>query len=190
MVVLPPKVNTKLPFRQIFFYFYQVETLLFILAALCAIAGLAGCILPALPGPPIAYVGMLLMQWAIKPYSTTLLIVTAVITIAVLIFDFYLPILTAKKYGATKQGIRGSIIGMVLGIFLTPIGMIAGLIIGAVVGDIIAGRTITQSTRSATGTVVGTLITIGVKLAWTVILCWYIFSRMFSHAFPHFSIFG
>ncbi len=167
-----------------------MEITLLALAVLFALIGLAGCILPGLPGPPLAWLGLLTVQFAIHAYSNTFLIITALITIIVAVFDFYLPIITARKYGATKQGIRGSIIGMVLGIFLTPIGMIAGLVIGAVVGDMMAGRTAAQSARSASGTVLGTLITIGIKLAWTVILCWFIFSRIISHAFPHFSIFG
>ena len=167
-----------------------MDIILIILSIICAVAGIVGCIVPALPGPPVTWLGMLLLQWAFHPFSTTLLVVTAIITIGVLVLDYYLPILTAKKYGATKQGIRGSIIGMLLGIFFTPVGMLAGLIIGAIVGDMMAGRNATQATRSATGTVMGTLLTIGIKLAWTMLLCWFIFSRIIMHAFPRFSIFG
>jgi uncharacterized protein len=167
-----------------------MEIFLLVLAVLLAIGGLIGCVVPALPGPPIAWVGILLVQWAIHPYSTTLIVVTGIITLLVVLFDYYLPILTAKKFGATKQGIWGSIIGMTLGIFLTPIGMIAGLIIGSIVGDLIAGQSARQAARSASGTILGTLITIGVKLTWCCILSWFIISRIISYAFPSLSIFG
>ncbi len=167
-----------------------METLLLVLAILCGAAGIVGCVLPALLGPPIAWFGLLLVQWAIHPFSITLLVVTAAISILILLFDFYLPVWTARRFGATKQGIRGSIIGMVLGIFFTPLGMIAGLIAGSIIGDLIAGQNVSQATKSASGTFLGTLLTIGVKLIWCSILFWFIISRIFSAAFPSFSIFG
>jgi uncharacterized protein len=167
-----------------------MEIFLLVLAVLLAVGGLIGCIVPALPGPPIAWVGILFVQWAIHPYSTTFIVVTGIITLLVALFDYYLPIITAKKFGATKQGIWGSIIGMTLGIVFTPVGMIAGLIIGSIIGDLIAGQTMNQAARSASGTILGTLITIGVKLTWCCILAWFIMSRIFSYAFPSFSIFG
>jgi uncharacterized protein len=166
-----------------------MDTLLLVFAILFGVVGIVGCVLPALPGPPIAWVGLLLVQWAIHPFSITLLVVTAIVSVLVLLFDFYLPIWTAKRFGATKEGIRGSIIGMILGIFFTPIGMIAGLIAGSIIGDFIAGQNISQATKSASGTFLGTLLTIGVKLIWCSVLFWFIISRIFSYAFPSFSIF-
>ena len=166
-----------------------MDTFLLVLAIVCGLAGIVGCVLPALPGPPIAWVGLLLVQWAIHPFSTTLLVVTAIISILILLFDFYLPVWTARRFGATRQGIRGSIIGMVIGIFFTPVGMIAGLIAGSIIGDLIAGQNVSQATKSASGTFLGTLLTIGVKLIWCSILFWLIISRIFIYTFPTFSIF-
>ena len=155
-----------------------METLLIIIAFILTVIGFVGSIVPALPGPPLNYVALLLLQWAIHPFSNTFLIVTAIITLLLLLFDYLLPIWTAKKYGATRQGVWGSVIGMMLGIFLPPIGMIAGLIIGAVVGDLIAGSSVSQAATAAKGTVFGTLITIGLKLMWCIVLSYYLVSRI------------
>lgn len=158
-----------------------MEIFLSIMALLFAVLGIIGCFVPALPGPPITWLGILLVQWAVHDYSTSFIIITAVITLLVVLFDYYFPIITAKKFGATKQGIWGSIIGMMVGIIFTPVGMIAGLIIGSVIGDLIAGQSIKQAARSASGTFLGTLITIGVKLIWCVILTVFIAASIGSY---------
>ncbi len=158
-----------------------METLLIVIAVLLTVLGFVGSIVPALPGPPLSYIALLLLQWAIHPFSTTLLVVTGIITLLIVAFDYLLPVWTAKKYGATKQGVWGSVIGMMMGIIFPPIGMIAGLIVGAVVGDLIAGRSFSQAATSASGTVFGTLITIGLKLTWCVVLSYYLISRIIIH---------
>jgi len=141
-----------------------METLLIILAILLLLGGLAGCILPAIPGPPLSYAGMLLVQWAWHSFSTTTLIVFAVITILVTVLDYIIPVWGAKTFGATKYGIYGSVIGMLLGTFLSPIGMIAGLLIGAILGDMYAGKKFSDAFSSGFGTFLGTIAGMFVKL--------------------------
>lgn len=142
-----------------------MEATLIIIAIILSFAGLAGCIIPGLPGPPINYVALLLLQWAFKPYSVWFLVIIAVITAIILIADYLLPLWTAKKFGATKQGIFGSVIGMIIGIFFTPIGMILGLILGSIIGDLVAQRSTVEAMKSAAGNLFGTLLSIGIKLA-------------------------
>ena len=143
-----------------------METALIILAILLSIIGIIGCIIPGLPGHPLNYIAMWCVQWAIHPFSNTLLIVFGILTVFAL--DYLIPIWTGKKFGATRLGIIGSILGMILGIFLTPVGMIlgmiAGMIVGAIIGDMIAGRTGAQATKSGIATFIGTLASIGLKL--------------------------
>ena len=131
---------------------------------LLCIAGLAGCIVPGIPGPPLNFAGMLLMQYVEKPFETYTLIIFGFITAVTVIIDFFLPVWFAKKFGATKWGIWGSFIGMFIGIFFTPVGMIAGLLLGAILGDLLAGRTSRQATRSGLATFFGTLLSTGLKL--------------------------
>jgi uncharacterized protein YqgC (DUF456 family) len=145
--------------------------------------GFAGCILPGLPGPQLNYIGMLLVQYAITPYDRGTLIVFGIITIAILILDYFIPVWFAKKSGATKQGIWGSIIGLCIGMFFTPIGMIAGMLIGAILGDLIAGRTSVQATKSGIATFTGTLFTIGLKLCLAAIITVYVIMEIVRYLF-------
>ncbi len=120
--------------------------------------------MPGIPGPPLNFAGMLLMQYVEKPFETYTLIIFGFITAVTVIIDFFLPVWFAKKFGATKWGIWGSFIGMFIGIFFTPVGMIAGLLLGAILGDLLAGRTSRQATRSGLATFFGTLLSTGLKL--------------------------
>ncbi len=155
-----------------------MEVVLIILAILLLFAGLLGCILPAIPGPPLSYIGLLLVQWAWKHFGTTTLIVFAVITIIVTILDYVIPVWGAKVFGATKQGIYGSIIGMLVGTLLTPVGMIAGLLIGAILGDVVGGRKLSDSVGSGLGTFIGTMAGMAVKLIVSGIMTFMVFFKI------------
>lgn len=150
-----------------------MDYLLILISLIFCFAGLAGCILPGLPGPPLNYVALWLLQWAFKPFSVTFLIAWAVVVIIITVLDYMLPVWTAKKFGATRQGIIGSIAGMILGMFFTPLGMIAGLIAGAIIGDLMAGQRLQKAVGSGAATAFGTLLTIGIKLIVSGIMAFY-----------------
>ena len=141
-----------------------METALIALALLLSIVGIIGCIIPGLPGHPLNYIAMWCLQWAIHPFSISLMIIFGILTVLVIALDYLIPIWTGKKFGATRQGIIGSIAGMIIGFFLTPVGMIAGMIAGAIIGDIIAGKTGAEATKSGIATFLGTIASIGLKL--------------------------
>jgi uncharacterized protein len=156
----------------------HMETLLIVLATLCLLAGLAGCVLPAIPGPPLSYAGMLLIQWAWQPFGTATLIVFAVITVSVTVLDYFIPVWGAKIFGATKYGIWGSIIGMLAGTFFSPIGMIFGLLTGAILGDMYAGRNFSDAFKSGFGTFLGTVAGMFVKLTVSAIITFMVFYKI------------
>ncbi len=160
-----------------------MDIFLYILAIVLCLIGLAGCILPGLPGPPFNFGAMLILQWMYSPFESYLIIVFAILTAAILVIDYLLPIWFAKKFGATKQGIWGSIIGMILGIFFTPIGMILGLLLGAVLGDLLAGRTSSQATKSGFATVFGTLLSTGLKLGIAGMITVFVFYEIIIRSF-------
>ena len=155
-----------------------MDTLLIILAILLCIVGFIGSIIPGLPGHPLNYLAMWCIQWPLHPFTTTTLIVFGVLTVIVLVLDYLIPIWTGKKYGATRQGIIGSMIGMLLGIVFTPIGMLLGTFLGAIIGDMVAGRTTSQATRSGVATFMGTIISIGFKVALSGIMTFMVFYKL------------
>ncbi|MBR6519456.1 MAG: DUF456 domain-containing protein [Paludibacteraceae bacterium] len=157
-----------------------MEIFLFILSALLIIVGSIGAVVPALPGPPLGYVGLLLLQLTDKvQFSTSFLVVWGIVVLAVTILDYLLPIWTTKKVGGSKAGINGSIIGMVVGIIFTPIGMILGTLLGAIIGEIIGGASGDKALKSGLATFVGTMLSIGIKLIVCVSLLMYYIIELF-----------
>ena len=157
-----------------------MEIFLFIFSAVLSIVGIIGAVVPALPGPPLGYVGLLLLQLTDKvQFSISFLIGWGIATLAVTILDFYLPIWTTKKIGGSKAGINGSIIGMIVGIIFTPIGMILGTLLGAIVGELVGGASGDKAIRSGFATFIGTMLSIGIKLIICISFAIYFIFQLF-----------
>ncbi|MCS6991438.1 MAG: DUF456 domain-containing protein [Chitinophagales bacterium] len=147
-----------------------MDVVVAILAVVLTAIGLLGCVLPGLPGPPLNLAALLLVQWQWNVFSNAFLIVMAVLTALVLVLDYVIPVWSAKWFGATPQGVRGSIIGMLIGMFFTPVGMIAGILLGAVLGDMAAGRNPFEAIRSGTGTLIGVLTGMFIKIVVAMVM--------------------
>lgn len=157
-----------------------MDYLFTILGAICILVGLAGSILPGLPGPPLSYLGILLLHWTrFAQFSNRMLWTWAVIVIVVAILDYVVPILGTRKYGGTRAGVRGSVIGLIVGIFFLPLGpfglfgIIGGPFIGAWIGELLAGQEQQKALRAAFGSFVGFLAGTLMKIAVSLILAFY-----------------
>lgn len=142
---------------------------LIILGLLCALIGLVGCIFPVIPGPPLSFLSLILLSFAKnwEPFSSTFLIIMAGLAVLVTILDYVVPVVGAKKYGASKWGVWISMIGMFIGLlFFPPWGMLIGAFIGALAGELVAGKQGRKSLRAAWGVFVGNVVSIGFKLAY------------------------
>jgi uncharacterized protein YqgC (DUF456 family) len=160
-----------------------MEFVLILLGVLCTIVGVIGCILPAIPGPPLSYAGLILLQFAkVGPvFSKSFLVKFAVFTVLVSLIDYFLPLLGAKLYGTTKHGIWGAIIGMIAGIiFFPPFGMVLGLFIGAIVGELIAGKENSRALKAGIVTFIGSITAVFIKLSLSVIMAFYFFIYLFK----------
>ena len=130
------------------------------------LVGLAGCILPMLPGPPLAWLGMLLLHFTDRvDFSVTELVVSALVVIATLVLDYFTPMIGAKKFGGGKYGNRGCVIGTIVGMFFLPLGLILGPFLGAVIGELIAGKPFRAALKAGFGSFVGFLFGTLIKLA-------------------------
>lgn len=150
-----------------------MDIVIILIAILLAAVGLFGSVFPG-PGPIAVFAGMLAMQWQFKCYNTTTLWVFGILNLLVLVFDYLLPVWIGKRFGASKYGAWGSIIGMIIGTFFTPIGTIAGIIIGAIIGEYMAGRNHPEAFKAGFGTFVGSILTIIIKLGLAAISAFYI----------------
>ena len=143
-----------------------MDILLQIVACLFIVVGLLGSILPALPGPPICYVGLLLVQWATGAYEANYLIMWAVIVIVVTVLDNLLPIWFTKKFGGSKKAAWGATIGVIIGLFLGPVGILLGPFLGALAGELLHDNTnSTRAFRAAFGSFAAFIFGVGLKLA-------------------------
>lgn len=155
-----------------------MTTVLIILGLLFALVGLIGGMLPVIPGPPLSFLALIILSYAKnwKPFSITFLLIMAGLMLLVTLLDYVIPAGGAKKYGASKSGVWGSVIGMLLGIFLfPPWGMLIGAMLGALAGELVAGKEGKKALQAGWGVFVGTIVAIGLKLAFSgVVLFFYV----------------
>lgn len=144
-----------------------IELVLIVAGVMLLVLGLLGCVLPIIPGPPLSFIGLLIQQFrSSPPFSTELLVVLGVLTVAVTILDYIVPVWGTKKFGGTKYGVWGSTIGLVLGLFcFPPLGIIIGPFLGAVVGELIAGQEMGRALKAGLGSFIGFLAGTIMKLA-------------------------
>jgi uncharacterized protein YqgC (DUF456 family) len=156
-----------------------MEVIFIILGIIAIILGIIGCFVPILPGPPITYVALLLLQWGVHPvFNEDFLIVWALITIAVTALDYIIPVWGTKRFGGTKAGVNGSLIGLVFGIFVPPFGIIIGPFLGALIGELLAGQNPNKALKSALGSFLGFLGGTFIKLAVSVVMAFYFFTNL------------
>ena len=140
------------------------------LAVVCLLTGLAGCVIPVLPGPPISYLGILFLHFSEEyDYSLTTLLVLLALVIVVTVLDYVIPMLGSKYLGAGKWGSAGSFIGTIIGLFFLPWGLIVGPFLGAFIGEKISGKGWHDAFVAGTGSLVGFLVGTLIK----VLLCLY-----------------
>lgn len=139
------------------------EILILIFAIILIILGLAGCILPIIPGPPVSFAGLLLLKytgfvesWKLEDFDTKLWYFAAA-AILVTVLDYIVPIWGTKKFGGSRAGTWGAGLGLVAGLFFAPFGLIIGPFLGAFIGEIIAGKDEKSSLRAAFGSFIGFL---------------------------------
>ena len=145
----------------------MLETTAIVLGSIFVLLGIAGCVLPVLPGPALSFLGLLLLgllkQFS-PPLTPTLIIVMAILTIVVTIGDYVIPLWGAKRYGATKWGIWGSVIGMAIGIFFSPLGMLLGAFVGAVMVEWLVQKEKSKALKAGWGVFIGGLAGTALKL--------------------------
>ncbi len=128
--------------------------------------GLIGCFIPLIPSPITSWFGFLILYFSSNNIiSFKFLIFTLLISILFFLGDFFLPLITAKKFGSSKEGIIGTGVGLFLGFFiLGPIGIILGACIGAFIGELMSNKKSEKILGSVGGAIVGVLSGIILKL--------------------------
>ena len=159
-----------------------MELILTIIAFAFLIAGLVGSIAPVIPGPPLSFIGLIILQLSGRAeFSVPFLIIWAVITIAVTVLDYILPSIMTKKFGGSRYASIGAVIGLIAGIFIfPPIGLILGPFLGALVGELIHSNSqAAHSLKVALGAFLAFFVGTGAKLIVCSIMLFYAIIAMF-----------
>lgn len=136
-----------------------MDILLIILGIVCLILGLIGCVAPMLPGPPLAYGGILLLQLTGNADFTTFqLLFWLFLVVAVQVLDYFIPMLGTKYSGGSAAGNRGCLVGTIIGLFFLPWGIVLGPFLGAVIGEMMSGRDSTAALKAGIGSFIGFLL--------------------------------
>lgn len=152
-----------------------METFLIILGIMLLLAGLAGCVIPVIPGPALSYLALVVLQFLPEPaFTNQFMLNWAAIVFLVTVLDYVAPVYGAKRYGGTKWGVNGSILGVILGFLLIgPVGLIVGPFIGAYIGELITGKGASIALKAAFGTFVGFLAGTFVKIIVALIITYH-----------------
>ena len=144
-----------------------VQNFFLIVAILLVGLGILGTVLPALPGAPLVFLGLLLAAWAegFRKVGWFPLSILAILTLLTFVVDFFAASLGAKRVGASWLALAGAALGTIAGLFFSLPGVILGPFVGAVLGEYAARRSWSQARRVGFGTWLGMLIAIAGKLA-------------------------
>ncbi len=151
-----------------------MDIFLIIIGIILLILGLIGCILPIIPGPPLSYLALIILQLTDKvAFSYTQLITWLLLVILFQIGDYFIPILGVKKFGGGKWGNWGCLLGTLIGvIFFAPWGIIIGPFVGAFIGELLSGKSSDIALKAGIGAFIGFLFGTVLKIT----LCgWFIY---------------
>ncbi|MFH4963403.1 DUF456 domain-containing protein [Gaetbulibacter sp. M235] len=148
-----------------------MDIILIIISALFILLGLFGSVLPILPGPPLSWLGLLILHLTkAVQMNTTLLIITGIIAIIIFVLDYIIPAVGTKKFGGSKAGMIGTSIGLVVGL-VSPIpgGIILGPFIGAFIGEMINKNDSKSAIKAAFGSFIGFIASTFIKFIVSII---------------------
>jgi hypothetical protein len=153
--------------RIIFAKDVEMEYVLWSLAVLLVLSGIAGMILPALPGSPLLFAGLVCAAWAEDFAYVGWRTLTLLGGLAVLAWlaDFIAGAFGAKRFGASNRAMVGAAIGAVVGMFFGIPGLLLGPFIGAMAGELTARSDLRAASRAGVGAFLGLVLGTAAKMA-------------------------
>ncbi len=144
-----------------------MDLILVICGLILCLIGIVGSVLPILPGPPIGWLGLLLLHLTDGvPFSYWFLGITLVVALTIFILDYFIPALGTKRFGGSRAGAIGTIVGLLIGLFSPiPFGILIGAFLGAFIGEIVFNKTERKKAfKAAIGAFLGFLTSTFMKL--------------------------
>lgn len=144
----------------------NLEVAGYILAAVLMVVGIAGIILPVLPGLPVTFLGMLLAAWldGFERVGWISLTVLGAMTVLSVVVDVLSSVMGAQRVGASRKALVGAALGTIIGLFFGPIGIVAGPFVGALLGELWHSKELNLAARVGVATWIGMLLGMVLKL--------------------------
>lgn len=144
----------------------EVTLLLWILAVILVVIGIAGLVLPAMPGAPMLFSGLLIAAWAddFAYVGTVTLVILATLALLTYVVDFGATVFGVKRFGASKRAAFGAAVGVLVGLFFGLPGVLLGPFVGAVIGELSAQSDLHAATRAGIGATIGLALGAAAKL--------------------------
>lgn len=141
--------------------------LIWLVAAALVTLGIAGLLLPAIPGAPLLFLGLVAAAWAedFVHVGFGTLAVLALMTLLAWGVDFAAAAFGARRFGATPRAAAGAALGTLVGLFFGLPGILLGPFLGAVIGEVLGRRTLGAAGRAGFGATLGLVIGAAVKMA-------------------------
>lgn len=149
-----------------------------IFAIILGIVGIIGSIVPALPGPPMGWLGLLLVyvsgtKGGADPMTLSFLFIWLGVVTLVTILDYVVPAWFTKVTGGHREASVGAIVGLFAGLLFPPVGILLGSLLGAFIGEFIfADRGAWDSFKASIGAFLGFIFGTGIKLLCSGIILW------------------
>jgi len=158
-----------------------MDIFLSVLAIILLFVGIAGAILPIIPGPIISYLGLVsLFFCSYQPFTSRFMLIWLALAVGITIIDNIVPVLGTKKMGGSKKGVYGSMIGLIFGLlFLGPFGILIGPFFGAVVGEIMDGKKFNLALKAGFGSFIGFVAGTILKLVFSLWASYYIIINLY-----------
>ena len=171
-----------------------MDIFLLVLGFILMLVGILGSFLPVLPGPPISWLGLLLLYaTSAITMNWTFLGITLAIALVIFGLDYVIPAMGTKKFGGTKAGVIGTTVGLLVALFfpiLGPFGIIIWPFIGALVGELLNKADKKTATKAAFGSFLGFLTGTFLKFMVAIVYLGLFISKAWEHSnalFPFFN---
>ncbi|MFT4680604.1 MAG: hypothetical protein ACI9FU_001216 [Granulosicoccus sp.] len=158
----------------------MTETLIIVVGLILHGIGIMGCIVPGIPGPLVSFSSLFLFYLLpgeeVGPFA---LIIWGLFAAIAAGLDMIVPVIGAKRFGSSREGIIGGVIGIFVGLFFfPPLGIILGPLIGTIVGDMIAGGSFSKALNSGMGSLIGFVVGTSIKLVYCIIILIFFFGKV------------
>lgn len=158
------------------------EVLLFVGCLLTMLIGVAGVIVPIIPGLPLIWTAMAIFGYftGYAYLSGEFLVYSGIAVAVIWILQHFVQVYGAKRWGASRWGMFGAFVGMVVGLFVGSLaGVIIGPLVGAVVAELLVGKSLAVSLKAGGGTFIGFIFGAVVQLIVSFVLIGIFLYRVF-----------